>query len=148
MTQEQDYYQTEQTATHEPERFSEWAILEIMGHQRYGGLVSEYTLAGASFIRIDIPALDDQPAFTKLFSPGSVYAITPTTEQLATAYAKKIRNVPISAYDLPEEMRQKLRQPLLPAVDRTDRSDLSDPTDSSDDDDEYYDEEDDDGGPF
>jgi len=38
--------------------FKEWAILELMGHRRLAGLVSEQQIGGASFIRIDIPGKD------------------------------------------------------------------------------------------
>lgn len=96
-------------------KFEQWCILDIMGHQRFAGLVTEQTLAGASFLRIDIPETKNQPAFTKLFSPSSVYAITPTTEELAKAMAASINNVPISIYDLPESMQAKLRAPSLPS---------------------------------
>ena len=92
-----------------PLAFDEWCILEIMGHQRYAGRVTEHTIAGASFLRIDIPAVEDQASFTKLFSASSVYAITPTTQELATALASKLKNTPISVYDLPEAMRAKLQ---------------------------------------
>ena len=88
-----------------------------MGHQRFAGLVTEETLSGAAFLRIDIPATGKQVAFTKLFSPSSVYSITPTTEELATAMAASINNTPIAIYDLPEAMQAKLRAPMnaLPA---------------------------------
>ena len=94
---------TEQT------KFQQWCILDIMGHQRFAGLVTEETVAGAAFLRIDIPATGKQVAFTKLFSPSSVYSITPTTEELATAMAASINNAPITVYDLPAEMKAKLQ---------------------------------------
>lgn len=95
-------------------RFNQWAILEIMGHQRYAGRVSEETIAGAAFLRIDIPARGDQPQFTKLFSPSSVYAITPCTEELARGVAEQLRQVPISVYELPEWMQERLRTKQMP----------------------------------
>lgn len=32
-----------------------WAILELMGHRRLAGYVSEQEIAGAAFIRVDVP---------------------------------------------------------------------------------------------
>lgn len=90
-------------------RFDQWCLLEIMGHQRYAGRVTEETLAGASFLRIDIPELDGRPQFTKLFSASSVYSITPMAEDIARGIAAELRNEPVSVYDLPAEMREKLR---------------------------------------
>lgn len=38
-----------------PNGFDQWAIVDVMGHQRYAGRVTEETLAGAGFIRVDVP---------------------------------------------------------------------------------------------
>ena len=37
--------------------FEGWAILELMGHRRLAGKLSEAIIGGASFIRIDVPTL-------------------------------------------------------------------------------------------
>lgn len=92
-------------------RFDQWCLLEIMGHQRYAGRVTEQTIGGQAFLRIDIPAAGPQPPFTKFFSAGSVYAITPTTEELARGIAAELQHAPIGIYDLPAEMQEKLRAP-------------------------------------
>jgi hypothetical protein len=81
------------------EKFEQWCILEIMGHQTFAGLVSEQAIGGASFVRIDVPEADGLPAFSKCFGAGSIYCITP-----------------VSVYDLPSEIRDRLRTPALPAA--------------------------------
>ena len=96
------------------EKFEQWAILEIMGHNRFAGRVSEETIAGAAFLRIDIPAFGDRAEFTKLFSPSSVYAITPVSETIARGVAEELAHVPIGVYDLPEWMRDRLKTKQLP----------------------------------
>jgi hypothetical protein len=116
--------------------FDEWAIVEIMGHQRYAGRVSEQTIAGGSLLRIDIPATPRQPAYTKLFGVGSVYAITPVTEELAKATAASINASPISIYDLPEAMQEKLRAPSVASLPGP-RDDDSDDSENSYDEYEY-----------
>lgn len=63
--------------------FDAWAIVEIMGHQTFAGRVTEQTIGGASFVRVDVPASDGKPAFTKIFGAGSIYCITPVTEEIA-----------------------------------------------------------------
>jgi len=71
------------------EEFKEWAIIELMGHQRIAGRVSEQQIGGSAFVRVDVPTLDDKnPGFTKLFGPSAIYAITITDEQTATMAAK------------------------------------------------------------
>lgn len=90
-------------------KFETWAMVEIMGHQRYAGLVTEQVIAGSAFLRVDVPEFEDKPAFTKLFSPGSVYAITPCAECVARAMSQTLGQQPITIWDLPEEMRRKLK---------------------------------------
>lgn len=61
-----------------------WAIVEVKGFSQFAGLVSEAQIAGAGFIRVDVPAIGpNSPAFTKLFEPKAIHCITPTDEQSA-----------------------------------------------------------------
>ena len=80
--------------------FVGWAIVEQMGHARFAGHVSSQTVAGAAFIRVDVPAIGDRPAFTKLLSTASLYALTPTDEQSARRAAESFRAVPVQLYVL------------------------------------------------
>ncbi len=79
-----------------------------MGHQRYAGKVSEQAVGGCNFVRVDVPAFEDSPAFTKLLGQSSIFSITPTTEQIAKGMAQRFRNSPISVYDLPESFTQRV----------------------------------------
>lgn len=92
-----------------------WAIVEVMGHKKFAGFVSEQVLGGASFVRIDIPAVDGQAEFSKLFSAGSIYCITPVVEDIARGMAGTYRERPVQAYDLPSEWRDKISGKTLPA---------------------------------
>lgn len=71
-----------------------WAILELLGHRREVGHLSEEEVAGRTFLRLATPLWDDErqdwppsiegadPAHRVIFiSTGAIYAITPTTEQ-------------------------------------------------------------------
>lgn len=84
------------------EKFESWAILELMGHRRLGGKVSEATLAGGAFVRIDIPHDDPQQGFvaTQFYSPGAVYCLTPVGEAEARAVAKRTKPQPVHRYEL------------------------------------------------
>jgi len=81
--------------------FKAWAILEIMGHRKYGGLVTEEQIAGVAFIRLDIPESDGQPAVTQFYQPASIYCLTPTTEATARAMGRRFRPEPVSRYEVP-----------------------------------------------
>lgn len=78
-----------------------WCILELMGHRRLAGYVTEQEIAGAGFLRIDVPADGDEVAAVQFYAPASVYAITPTTEELARKVAVSSRPAPVSRWELP-----------------------------------------------
>ena len=88
--------------TDDKETFDEWAVLELMGHRRLAGHVSEVTLAGGTFLRIDVPNDDNnsETLATQFYSPAAVYCITPTTEDTARAVARNIDQRPIQRYQV------------------------------------------------
>lgn len=89
------------TLSEDNETFDQWAIVELLGHRRAAGRVREVQLAGAGFLRLDIPATPGHAAQTQYVSPGSVYALHPTTEAIATAAAGRFRPEPVSRWELP-----------------------------------------------
>ncbi len=114
-----------------PREFEAWAIVELFGHARIAGKVTEQQIGGASFIRVDVPELEirkdgcdltkaiqveRRAAFTRLFGPAAIYAITPTTEDVARAAAAALGPEPVHIY-IPS-----LRH-LLPAGDPDDDPD-------------------------
>lgn len=125
-----------ETQKPDPLKFDSWCLLEIMGHQKFAGRVTEETIAGSAFLRIDIPErADGTPAFTKFFSPSSVYSFTPMAEDLVRGIAAELRNAPIAAYDLPAEMRAKLLE--RPAIADMRGNDADDDYDDIDDDEPF-----------
>jgi len=96
----------------ESEAFEGFAILELMGHRRLAGWVSEQTIAGAAFIRLDIPADGDDAGATydpdqdsyvatQFYSPQALYCLTPTTKDVALAVAKFNKPAPVQRWELP-----------------------------------------------
>lgn len=78
---------------------SMWAVVEVFGHQRFAGRVSEETLAGQGFVRVDVPECGERsPGFSKLFGPGAIFGITPTTEAIARRCAQDWRSQALDAY--------------------------------------------------
>lgn len=70
------------------EKFDSWGVIEVMGHKKFAGRITEQTIAGAALIRVDVPELSmpdgsTRNAFSKLIGVGSIYCITPTTEEVA-----------------------------------------------------------------
>lgn len=73
-----------------------------MGRQVVVGLVSETTMAGGSFLRVDVPAREDQPGFTRFYRPEAIYCLSPITEALATKLLDYYRPEPVQRYELPQ----------------------------------------------
>ncbi len=82
-------------------KFQEWCVLELMGHRRLGGLVSEQEIAGAAFLRIDVPGEDSEIVATQFYSSSAVYCITPVSEEMARAVAKGNQPQPVQRWELP-----------------------------------------------
>ena len=97
MSNETTNQQTEQSTA-----FDSWALVEIMGHQRIVGKVTEATLAGGAFLRVDVPAFNGAKAFTRFYSPGSIYCISPLSEDVARGLLATNRNEPVSRFELPQ----------------------------------------------
>jgi hypothetical protein len=79
-----------------------FAIVELFGHQRIAGVVTEQTISKASFIRIDVPEIKQSPSFTRMFHPNAIYAINPVTEEVMRGSAESIQSKPIQAWDARE----------------------------------------------
>lgn len=82
--------------------FNEWALVELFGHQKIVGKVTEATLAGGAFLRVDVPAFNGQPGFTRFYGPGAIYSINPVTEEIARGLMERYRNEPVSRFELPQ----------------------------------------------
>ncbi|HZU87405.1 MAG TPA: hypothetical protein VFF78_07970 [Anaerolineaceae bacterium] len=93
--------------------FDTWAIVELFGHNVLAGRVTEQVVAGQGFVRVDVPAVNDVPGYSRLFGPGAIYSITPCPEEVATAYAANLRARPIQIYQI-----------ALPSVRRDDEEDI------------------------
>ena len=80
--------------------FEAWCIVELFGRQQIAGRVTERTIAGQGFIQVDVPAVKDQPGFTRMFGPSSIYSIIPVTEEIASAFAARNVGAPIQPWQL------------------------------------------------
>ena len=93
------------------DQFTEWCVVELLGHRRLGGFVTEQTIAGQRFLRIDIPRRDGTMT-TQLVNPLSIYCLTPTTEALARAVARENQPEPIHRWELPPAREAKRVSPM------------------------------------
>lgn len=125
----------------EPKRtFEQFAVVELFGHSTIAGLVTEESIGGASFIRIDVPAIDeDHPAFTKYYGGAAIYGISPCSEEIARHVAGRLRARPVQSYMLPEPKPQARTLDSVAKVADVDDYDGDD--DNDDDDDDWPDED-------
>lgn len=91
------------------EQFKSWGLLELMGRTRIAGELTEQTIGGCAFIRVDVPQVGDIAAHTRYFAPGSLYGMTPLAEATARKLANYLQSTPVNAY----EMRDAPAAPLL-----------------------------------
>lgn len=109
-------------------RFDGWAIVDVMGHQRYVGYVTTEAYGAAVLFRIDVPALEERervtkrpghfpnhgylPAgstvkegavagYSKLVGAGSIYTITPCTKEAALVAVEEMQARPLMSVSVP-----------------------------------------------
>ena len=98
MTKSIDNWSAESGET----RFESWGLLELFGHQRLAGRISDQTIGGVHFLRIDVPEVDGTPGYSRFFTQGAIYGMTPMEEAVARALAKRLRATPVDSFTLRE----------------------------------------------
>ena len=76
-----------------------WAIIELMGHVKYGGQVSKDHQFGTAMLRVDVPQADGT-FVSQLVNPSSLYRLTICSEELARAAAEGGRMKPMESWEV------------------------------------------------
>jgi len=84
--------------------FDQHCILELFGHQRIAGKVSEAAVFGGTLVRVDVPKTTKRDAFTKFYGLSAVYAVTPVSEEIAQAMAESLDEKPVEEWRLREAL--------------------------------------------
>lgn len=80
---------------------AEYAIVELMGHNKIAGLVSEVAKFGATLLRVDVPEVNGRPSYTRFFNAqNSLYSITMVNEETAKLFAAKHQQTPINQWEI------------------------------------------------
>lgn len=80
------------------EKFDQWCILDLFGHQRTAGHVTEATVGGCAFIRIDVP--EGEGFRTEYYGNGAVYSMRPVSEEIAREVVKSNITQPVHSYEV------------------------------------------------
>lgn len=82
-----------------------WGLVELFGHNRIVGYVSEQTFGTGVLFRVDVPDLMKdrkivRKGFTRYFGLAAIYSITPLDEETVRAMLPNIDGVPREAEPL------------------------------------------------
>lgn len=83
--------------------FKGWAILEIFGHRKLGGLVEVNPPELPGLIRVDVITDGDAPIATQYYGPTAIFCLTPTTEAVARRLACNSAIRPVARFELLDE---------------------------------------------
>ena len=92
----------------------QWAVLELMGHIRYGGKVSKDNQFGTAMLRVDVPQADGSFA-TQFVNPASLFRMTICAEDIARAAAKAGQPDPVNRWELSHLLPARTSEPHHPS---------------------------------
>lgn len=84
-----------------------WALIELFGHNRIAGRVTEAEMGGGALIRVDVPSVKDRQPITKYYNVKAIYGITPVDEATARQMAESIDAAPINSYSIEREIERR-----------------------------------------
>lgn len=90
----------------ENEQKEMWALVELFGHQRIAGKVTQAELGSGELIRVDVPAVGARAPLTKFYNVKAIYGITPVDQATCEIMARDIRAEPISVYSVQSELQR------------------------------------------
>lgn len=103
---------------HDRKALDTWAVVELTGSElTIGCRIRETSIAGTGMLRLDIPATTGNDGWTEYIAPGAVYAIHPTTRDVAATAAAGASRAPVLRQPYGSLM-DPLRRDLLRLLDR------------------------------
>ncbi len=88
------------------EKFDLWCVVELFGHAKIAGKCTEQNIAGTNMLRVDVPETTRQPAFTRFFGAGAIYAINPVDEETARFHAERLELAPIVSWQISDLVKK------------------------------------------
>lgn len=105
------------------ETIETWAYIEIMGHSRIAGRISQRKLGADVMWQIDVPKSDEGFSHSELYAPAAIFSIKPTTEEWCRRWIAAYRSYEVLPYIPPtkqlkepdaEELKKYFSQPATP----------------------------------
>ena len=87
------------TVEEAPPELKSWALVELFGHQRIVGYLSQQNFGTGVLFRVDVPdLLKDgkivRAGFTRYFGLASIYSVTPMSEEMVRELLPAIDGTP------------------------------------------------------
>ena len=99
--------------TEEKTTYAGWAVLELMGHVKIAGFVTEVQLAGFGVLHVAIPN-DQGSAWEQHIPPASLYRMTTVAEDVARRVAAHALNhgngLPVDEWTVRTEIREQIEK--------------------------------------
>jgi hypothetical protein len=94
----------------EPSEIKAWALVELFGHQRIVGYLSQQTFGTGVLFRVDVPDLlkdgeKVRDGFTRYFGISAIYSITPVDEATVRMMLPGIDGTPARPMSLTSRSR-------------------------------------------
>ena len=109
------------------DKFEAWGLVELMGHQRVAGRLSEQPVGGGNMLRVDIP--NGETFRTAYYGASAIYAVHITDEAAARKLSGDMGARPPYAYELSQAVAR-----IAPSASVYDDSDRPDAEDREEDD--------------
>jgi len=93
-------------------QFDEWCIVELFGHQKMAGHVTQSPLG--DMLRVDVHTDEDTILYTRFINPKAIYAINPVSQEVALLVGRQFAQPPVSRWEL-QDMLPKQPVATLPA---------------------------------
>lgn len=91
----------------ETEPAEQWSIVELFGHIRLAGRVTEVERFSVKMLRLDVPnRVGDGWLTTQFIGGAALFRVTPTTEAIARSIAAISQPEPVHPWELPEPERK------------------------------------------
>ncbi len=69
------------------EKFEEYAIVEMMGHRKIAGKITDSEIGGSQLLRVDVLNASGDVNRTEYIGVGSIYCLTVVSREVAEAVA-------------------------------------------------------------
>jgi hypothetical protein len=89
------------------DRFNQWCIVELFGHTRLAGLLTEARWP-PGFAVLEVPGDDKHPPTTHFYNPSAFFGLHPVTEEVARKVCASCRPEVVHPWEMPS-------RPALPA---------------------------------